>query len=101
MNAQANEPLFSTGQLLMTPGALQALAEAQQDPMELLNRHFRGDWGDLDEEDKQENALSLREGYRLLSAYRTNLNVKLWVITEAADDAGQRAATTILLPAEY
>jgi len=101
MNAQASEPLFSTGQLLMTPGALQALSEAKQDPMEFLNRHFRGDWGDLAEEDKQENELSLREGYRLLSAYHTRQNVKLWVITEAADDAGQRLATTILLPEEY
>ena len=101
MNAQANEPLFSTGQLLMTPGALQALSEAKQDPMEFLNRHFRGDWGDLVEEDKQENELSLREGYRILSAYHTRKNVKLWVITEATDDAGQRAVTTILLPEEY
>ena len=69
--------------------------------MDFLQRHFAGDWGDLDDEDKQENELSLREGYRLLSAYHTNLNVKLWVITEAADEAGNRAASTILLPSEY
>ena len=101
MSAQAAQPAFSTGQLLMTPGAMQAMAEAGQDAMEFLNRHFHCDWGDLEEEDKQENERSLQEGYRLLSAYHTNQNVKLWVITEAADEMGNRAATTILLPREY
>ena len=101
MSEQTAQPAFRAGQLLMTPGALAALAEAEQNPMEFLSRHFNCDWGDLDEEDKQENERSLQEGYRLLSAYQTNQHVKLWVITEAADAAGNRAATTILLPAEY
>ena len=101
MSEQTAQSAFRTGQLLMTPGAMHAMADAGQDPMEFLNRHFNCDWGELEEEDKQENELSLREGYRLLSAYHTHLNVKLWVITEAADAAGNRAATTILLPSEY
>lgn len=101
MNEQAAQPAFRTGQLLMTPGAMQAMAEAEQEPLEFLNRHFHGDWGELEEEDQQENELSLREGYRLLSAYFTKQNIKLWVITEAADEEGNRAATTILLPSEY
>jgi hypothetical protein len=29
------------------------------------------------------------------------MNVKLWIITEAVDDQGQRAATSIILPEEY
>jgi hypothetical protein len=28
-------------------------------------------------------------------------NVKIWVITEAADEHGSREATTVLLPDEY
>jgi hypothetical protein len=36
-----------------------------------------------------------------LSAYRTLVGVKIWIITEAADDNGKRLATTILLPSEY
>jgi hypothetical protein len=43
----------------------------------------------------------LIDGSRLLSAYRTALGEKLWIITEAVDDSGNRAATTILLPSEY
>ena len=36
------------------------------------------------------------DGARILSAYRTAENVRLWIITEA-----DRSATTILLPEEY
>jgi hypothetical protein len=61
-----------------------------------LERHLAGDWGEVDEEDRAENDLSLREGFRLLSAYRTRHGVKFWVITEA-----DRSLTTVLLPSEY
>jgi hypothetical protein len=43
--------------------------------------------------------MAVSEGFdegRLLSAYRTALGVRLWIITEA-----DRPATTILLPEEY
>lgn len=92
----ANTARFPLGRTLITPGALSALDEAGQTPAEFLRRHAAGDWGELSEEDRRENELSLRQGYRLLSAYRTRLDVKLWVITEA-----DRYSTTILLPEEY
>jgi hypothetical protein len=65
------------------------------------NRHAHGDWGDVFEEDRQANDQALLDGSRILFAHRTSLGEKLWVITEAVDDAGKRAATTILLPSEY
>lgn len=92
---------FPLGQLLATPGALAALQDANQTPAEFLNRHSRGDWGEVSQEDKGLNDQSLEDGSRLLSAYTTARGVKLWVITEAADDDGHRMATTILLPEEY
>ncbi len=94
-------PKFSLGQVLATPGALQALRDAGQSPAEFLSRHTNGDWGDLGDEDKRLNDEALKDGSRILSAYKTTTGVKLWIITEAADDNGQRAATTILLPEEY
>jgi hypothetical protein len=60
-----------------------------------LARHVEGDWGDLCEEDKKENELSLREGFRLLSAYKNDEH-KIWIITEA-----DRSVTTVLFPEEY
>jgi hypothetical protein len=87
---------FPLGQTVATPGSLKALEEAGLPPYLFLARHQSGDWGDLDEADKQENELSLKEGFRLLSAYILPTGVKIWVITEA-----DRSATTILLPDEY
>jgi len=92
---------FPFGQLLATPGALAALEEAGQNPTEFLARHSQGDWGQLCQEDRQLNDAALVDGSRILSAYQTSKGTKLWIITEAADDEGRRAATTILLPEEY
>ena|SRR5258708_715243 len=90
-------PLFPLGQIVATPGALAALGKAGQTPLEFLERHARGDWGELDEEDRKENQLSLNRGFRLLSSYRTSSgDTKVWVITEA-----DRSVTTLLLPEEY
>ena len=96
MADESSRSKFPLGLLVATPGALQALAEAGQTPFEFLERHAAGDWGELDEEDRQENELSLREGFRLLSAYTLTTGVRLWIITEA-----DRSATTLLLPEDY
>jgi len=87
---------FELGQILMTSGASEALLTAQHVPPEFLLRHKHGDWGDLCAEDTRENERSLRLGNRLLSAYQTRQEDKLWVITE-----WDRRATTLLLPEEY
>jgi hypothetical protein len=84
------------GQTYITPGAEEALMIAGQTGIEFLRRHMSQDWGDLSDEDVRENDLSLREGFRVLSAYRTVKGQRLWIITEA-----DRSATTILLPDEY
>jgi len=87
---------FPLGRFLITPGALAAIEAAGQTPDAFLSRHVRGDWGDMDDHDRQANERALVQGARLLSAYRTARDVRLWVITEA-----DRSATTLLLPGEY
>ena len=89
-------PLFELGQTVATPGALDALREAEEDPFSYLVRHVTGDWGDLPEEDIQENQLSLEQGLRIFSAYHLNTGTKIYVITEY-----DRSVTTILLPEDY
>ncbi|HEY8561274.1 MAG TPA: hypothetical protein VIL74_12935 [Pyrinomonadaceae bacterium] len=88
--------LFPLGRIYLTAGASEALEVSEQEPFEFLSRHQTGDWGDLCEEDKRENEMSLREGFRLLSAYWTKAGEKVWCITEH-----DRSITTILLPSEY
>jgi hypothetical protein len=57
----------------------------------------RGDWGDVCQKDRRTNDQALIDGSRILSAHRTSLGAKLWIMTEAAVDVRQRTAT-ILLP---
>jgi hypothetical protein len=89
-------PKFSLERVVATPGALRALEQANQNPFEFLERHQVGDWGELCEEDKRENEFSVRNGFRILSAYRTRNNVKIWLITES-----DRSYTTLVRPHEY
>jgi hypothetical protein len=96
-----NNPKFQLGQTLITPGAQEALAETGESPLTFFARHVRGDWGIVDAEDAALNDEALKDGSRLLSAYRLKNGTKIWVITEAEDDNGKREATTILLPEEY
>lgn len=88
--------LFPLGNIYMTIGAREILDESNQLAHEFLAKHQSGDWGELCEEDKKENELSLKEGFRILSAYKTSKGENLWCITEA-----DRSVTTILLPCEY
>jgi hypothetical protein len=87
---------FPLGQIVITPNALDTLPAA--DVLQALSRHSSADWGDVDEEDRQENELSLVEGFRLFSVYHTHETPpqKFWIITEA-----DRSATTVLLPEDY
>jgi hypothetical protein len=87
---------FILGEIVATPGALQALAAAGHSPLEFLTRHARGDWGELCAEDREQNTAALRDGHRLLSAYALGNGQKLWIITES-----DRSVTTLLLPHEY
>ncbi len=101
MTTAIGRPKSNLGQILATPGALEALQESGQNVQFFLARHVRGDWGEVDSEDQQANNQALVDGSRLLSAYRTLKNERLWIITEAADDDGHRVATTCLLPSDY
>ena len=90
-------PLFSLGQIVSTPGALDAMKAAATSGFDLLRRHMTGDWGEVCDEDRQENDRSVKAGNRILSVYElSGTGVKLWIITEA-----DRSVTTFLLPSEY
>ena len=95
---------FNTGQIVASRGVFDLACknpEFAQFIQKSLNRHVKGDWGDVDEEDKQSNDRALKQDTRLLSAYNDDRFPKngvatIWIITEA-----DRGATTILFPDEY
>lgn len=90
------QPTFPLGHLVMTQGANEAFQRSGEQPLSYVARHAGGDWGELDEHDKEENDFSLQRGLRLLSRYMLSDSTVVWIITEA-----DRSVTTILLPEEY
>lgn len=90
---------FDVGQTVATPGAIEDMEAAGVTPTELLDRHTRGDWGDMCEEDLKQNEVALEHDLRIFSSYNLGPdagNKCLWVITEA-----DRSSTTILRPEDY
>lgn len=93
MSTNPTHARFPLGQVVTTANARDSLAPFAV--LHALARHRGGDWGDAGPEDAAENELALREGFRLLSVYRSG-GTKFWVITEA-----DRSLTTVLLPEDY
>ena len=83
--------LFELGQTVATLGALDLGVNLAP----YFQRHQTGDWDNVPPEDAQENELSVKEGYRILSSYDVN-GQTLWIITEC-----DRSVSTALLPAGY
>ena len=88
--------ILQLGQVVATPGAIEALKKDGQTASHFLNRHLSGDWGELCDEDRQLNDDAINNGSRVLSAYTLSTGDKLWIITEA-----DRSSTCLLLPSEY
>ena len=84
---------FPLGQLAITSNA--SLRLTTEEVLTALQRHARGDWGDLCPEDTLANDMAVELGGRLLSAYGHGEH-RFWLITEA-----DYSFTTVLLPEDY
>lgn len=89
-------PRFHLGRVLMTRGVNALVQSGRFDPATLLRKHVCGDWGDLCDDDKAINDRSVNNGGRLMSSYRVEDGLTIWIVTEAG-----RSVTTLLLPSEY
>lgn len=88
-------PLFPLGQIVATRGVLTHLEREGIAADPYLNRHVRGDWGDVPAEDANANRYAVLVGARIMSSYRI-AGERVWIITEA-----DRSVTTLLFPREY
>lgn len=94
MKTEYNEPFLAIGQLVATTNCANTVP--QVDIEQALERHRRGDWGDVGKEDWDSNDQAVMNGDRILSSYRSSNGTKFWIITEH-----DRSVTTILLPEDY
>lgn len=89
-------PLFAVGDVVATPGAMDAMDGDRDLAHMLICRHMCGDWGDVCADDRGANEAALRHGSRLMSVYNLFGGATIWAITEA-----DRSVTTLLTPDEY
>ncbi len=89
--------LFELGQITMTPAAISIIAGFKVSIGDLLDRHERGDYGDVSELDWRENTLALlpESVERIMSVYSVGTE-KLWVITDP-----DRKLTTLLTEQDF
>ena len=90
-----SKPKFSLGHITATRGVFEHLERHGINASEYLDRHVRGDWGDIPPEDAAENEFAVNRRLRLLSSYMI-AGERVWIITEA-----DRSASTLLFPSEY
>lgn len=84
------------GVVHITPGALDVLATARVEQSTLLDRHRRGDWGDVDADEAEDNNRAAGTGSLIHSIYDLGTGASVWVITE-----GDRSTTIVITPDEY
>lgn len=85
---------FGLGNIYVTRAALRVLTIT--DMNNSLQRHVRGDWGNVGSEGWESNDSALEDDSRLLSVYESTVDEVFWIITE-----WDRSLTTILLPSDY
>jgi hypothetical protein len=117
LRQEPERALFPLGQVVITGGALEALADACQHAAFFLTRHARGDWGknghfdqiELTDDERRRgweatedsgkinksNVLTCRD--RVMSEYTTAHGRRLWITTRLDGKGG----TIVLLPEEY
>jgi hypothetical protein len=86
------QPRFPLGRTVATP----AVIALGIDLASYMHRHHCGDWGDLEEGDKQMNEDAMTNGDRIVSCYKLGGGRRIYIITEAG-----RQSTYVMLPEEY
>lgn len=71
------------GPVVVTDFAGRALAEAGEALEELLHRHQRGDWGEVNQQGKLWNERALEAGAEVASYYRLSTGVIVQVVTDS------------------
>jgi hypothetical protein len=85
---------FQLGRIVITQAAIAEIS--WEDILAAVRRHFHGDWGNVEPDERQTNDTALLCGDRLLSSYQSARNIEFWILTE-----WDRIVTTILLPSDY
>lgn len=89
------QPLFAPGTLKLSEKVHWLASKSLIDPLTYVQRHVRGDWGEVSEAERQANSIALEQGAPMTSRFQITPRLFLVVIT--SDDQG---TTVVQLPEE-
>ena len=89
------QPLFAPGTLKLSEKVHWLASKSLIDPLPFVQRHLRGDWGEVSEAERQMNSVALEQGAPMTSRFQITPRLFLVVIT--SDDQG---TTVVQLPEE-
>lgn len=90
-----NALLFPIGALIFSAGIDRVMREGRLDPMPFFQRHARGNWGHVSDDQWQANNAALQSGGRLESLYVVHRELCICIFTEA-----DRSETYVVLASE-
>ncbi len=89
------QPLFAPGTLKLSEKVHWLASKSLIDPLPYVQRHVRGDWGEVSEAERQMNSVALEQGAPMTSRFQITPRLYLVVIT--SDD---QRTTVVQLPEE-
>lgn len=93
--ASSSHPLFTFGVLKLSATVRWLDEKGLIEPLHYLQRHIRGDWGDVDDVERQASRDALQSEGALASLYVVNPRLTLSILTNE-----DRSLTVIQLPEE-
>ncbi|MBJ7223582.1 MULTISPECIES: methyltransferase [unclassified Brenneria] len=89
------QPLFALGSLQLSEKVHWLASKGLIDPLPYVQRHVRGDWGEIDKTSRQVNDVALDQDNSMISRYRITPHLVLVVMTSE-----DHKTTVIQLPEE-
>ena len=89
------QPLFAPGTIKLSEKVHWLASKSLIDPLPYVQRHVRGDWGEVSEAERQMNSVALEQGAPMTSRFQITPRLYLVVIT--SDD---QRTTVVQLPEE-
>lgn len=88
-------PVFALGSLQLSEKVHWLASKGLIDPLSYVQRHVRGDWGEIDEASQQSNTVAVDQDGPMVSRYRITPHLVLMVTTSE-----DHKTTVVQLPEE-
>ena len=93
--APQKQPLFAPGSLKLSEKVHWLARKGLIDPLTYVQRHVRGDWGEIDKATRKANDVALQQDNLMISYYR--ITPELVLIVKTSEDL---QTTVVQLPEE-